>query len=93
MSAISNQKPSRGDAETACLLHALGTDGCSVARLAARLGLDGSHAPALANCVRSLADRGWVRHEDDHVSLSDAGRDWMHALLSPRGRRALPNGH
>lgn len=65
---------SRSEIESLCLVHAIGSSGCSENELPERLGLAPSLAPVLAQCVGELIQAGWIGTVDGRFTVTDAGR-------------------
>jgi DNA-binding MarR family transcriptional regulator len=74
--------PSREEIESLCILHAVGVLGCPARDLAARLGLSRELASAVAAGIEPLIRAGWIERRDEHVSLTDAGRQQLDRRLS-----------
>ena len=75
-------KPSRGEIETLCVLHAVGSSGCQEGDLAARLGLSATLAGAVAEGMDRLITAGLLERVDARFSLTDAGRNKLKTRLA-----------
>ena len=60
----SRESFSRGDAETACIILAIGADTFTFSELAAKLGLSCSHAGAIEEALAVIAAGGFLKVED-----------------------------
>lgn len=75
-------KPSRGEIETLCVLHAVGSSGCQEGDLAARLGLSATLAGVVAEGMERLIIVGLLQRVDDRFTLTDAGRKKLRTRLA-----------
>lgn len=78
----------RGVAEQICLLHAIGHDGCPADRLAPRLGLSPTLAPAVASVTTSLAAMGLVEADGARIVVTGDGWRWYAEWLEAVGMTA-----
>lgn len=75
-------KPSRGEIETLCVLHAVGSSGCPERDLAARLGLSATLAGAVAVGMDRLITAGLLERVEERFSLTAAGRNKLRTRLA-----------
>lgn len=80
-------KLSRGEVEVLTVIHAIGTGGCRVSDLPARLGLSTSLAPAVEEGVQPMILGGLLLREDDLLMVSAAGKARLTTRLAELGLR------
>lgn len=79
--------PSRGEIETLCVLHAVGSSGCRANDLAARLGLSATLASVVAHGIERMVFGGLLDSVDDSFRLTERGRDLLMKRLDELGLR------
>jgi hypothetical protein len=72
----------RAQAETVCLLHAVGADGCPTSEVATRLGLSRGLANAGNRAAQRLLDLGLLELEDATYRRTPAGTKYIGDSLS-----------
>lgn len=75
----SSEQPrlSRAEIETLCLLTAVGSAGCSLAQLPARLGLSPMLEDPLSAATRPLVDTGLLAIDGDRFLVTQRGADLL----------------
>lgn len=78
-------KPSRGEIETLCVLHAVGASGCRVGDLVARLGLSASLASVVAQGMERVIFSGLLERDEEWFRLTKPGREMLTKRLAELG--------
>lgn len=77
-------KLSRGEIERACVLQAIGVEGCTVNELTIRLGLGPTLTPAVAEALTPLIQAAHVAWREDRIALTSEGDEWLQVRIQPR---------
>jgi len=83
---------SRQEIETACVLYALGSEGCTGEELASRLGLGPSLTTVVVGVVESFVAEGWITRADDRFVITIAGREWLRRRVAGTDQPASGDG-
>ena len=75
-------KPSRGEIETLCVLDAVGTSGCRVGDLAARLGLSATLAAVVAQGMERVIFAGLLERDEESFRLTKQGCEMLTRTLA-----------
>lgn len=78
-------KPSRGEIETLCILHAVGPSGCRAGDLAARLGLSPTLASVVVHGIERMIFGGLLDQDDEWFRLTERGRETLTKRLAELG--------
>lgn len=78
-------KVTREEIENLCILHAIGDQGCPLGDLPARLGLSPTLVSAVTESLTGLLGTGWIRREDDTLTQTEKGREWLTRRLLELG--------
>ena len=78
-------KPSRGEIETLCVLHVVGSSGCQAGDLAIRLGLSATLAGVVAEGMERLIMAGLLERVEERFMVTDAGRKKLRTRLAELG--------
>ncbi len=78
-------RPSREEIESLCVLHAVGSGGCSTADLAAGLGFSRELGRTLDRAVQQLVASGCLEVRSEGIFVSSGGNEWMRSRLAALG--------